>query len=62
MFYKLTAPDGSPIHGGSGAWGLPRGSRPGRWRREQGPLDLQCGEAAARALLALAQHPTKETP
>ena len=36
--YKLTTADGSPLHGGSGKWSKPRGSRPGAWRRVTGPL------------------------
>lgn len=36
--YKLTAADGSPVHGGSGAWPLPTGGRPGAWRTVRGPL------------------------
>jgi len=31
--YKVTAPDGTPIHGGSGAWPLPSVDRLGRHRR-----------------------------
>lgn len=35
--YKLTTADGTPLHGGSGKWSLPRGRRPGAWRRVTGP-------------------------
>lgn len=29
--YKVTLPDGSACHGGTGKWFLPRGRRPGSW-------------------------------
>lgn len=35
--YKLTSPKGEPVHGGTGAWGRPRG-RPGAWRSVTGDL------------------------
>ncbi len=38
--YKATRSGGHPCHGGHGAWPLPRGSRPGKWRKESGPLRL----------------------
>ena len=36
--YKVTAENGEPYHGGSGAWGLPKGNRPGKWRSVDGDL------------------------
>ena len=29
--YKITSPDGSPVHGGTGRWNLPVGDQPGDW-------------------------------
>ena len=29
--YKVTLPDGSACHGGSGKWYLPKGKKPGKW-------------------------------
>jgi hypothetical protein len=37
-FYKFTTAAGEPCHGGSGAWPLPRGRRPGAWRKVTGDL------------------------
>src|SRR3990167_7033730 len=33
-FYKVLSADGSPFHGGKGAWSLPHGKRPGKWMPE----------------------------
>lgn len=38
--YKVTGPNGEPLHGGSGDWPLPRQTKdgrwlPGRWRKEK---------------------------
>lgn len=30
--FKITQENGEPYHGGSGAWSLPKGKRPGTWR------------------------------
>jgi hypothetical protein len=30
-FYKITGPDGEPLHGGSGNWELPVGNKLGKW-------------------------------
>ncbi len=38
VLYKVTTPDGSPLHGGSGRWSLPHGKRPGAWRSVEGSL------------------------
>ena len=38
ILYKLTSPTGEPLHGGRGVWSLPRGSRPGAWRKVAGDL------------------------
>ena len=29
--YKVLASDGTPCHGGSGKWFMPKGKRPGKW-------------------------------
>ena len=36
--YKITDTDGSSWHGGSGVWPLPKGSRPGKWRKVEDDL------------------------
>ena len=36
--YKLTATDGSPLHGGRGRWPLPKDGTPGHWRSVRGQL------------------------
>lgn len=43
--YKITGPDGAPLHGGDGYWPLPKVDRLGRthrgkWRTVHGPLKL----------------------
>jgi hypothetical protein len=38
--WKGLNPDGSPCHGGSGKWDLPKKGKPGKWRTEKGPLRL----------------------
>ena len=32
--YKVLGPQAEPVHGGNGAWHLPRGKRPGKWMPE----------------------------
>jgi len=36
--YKLTSPTGAPLHGGTGSWSKPRGTRPGAWREVTGKV------------------------
>lgn len=38
QLYKLTAADGSPVHGGSGKWPVPTEAGPGKWRSVRGDL------------------------
>jgi hypothetical protein len=38
MLYKLTAPDGAPVHGGVGVWPLPADGKPGDWRNVTGKI------------------------
>lgn len=37
--YKIVGPAGEPLNGGSGAWPLPDGDKPGDWRTVDGPLE-----------------------
>lgn len=37
-FFKITNENGEPFHGGSGAWSMPKGKRPGAWRIIKGDL------------------------
>ncbi len=56
--YKLTAPDGRPVHGGTGLWPLPSDTEPGAWREVRGtlrPCDNGLHLFAAPALLRWAQ-------
>jgi hypothetical protein len=36
--YKITLPDGTPCHGGSGLWPLPEADEPGAWRSIDGAI------------------------
>jgi hypothetical protein len=36
--YKLTSPEGKPLHGGAGSWSKPRGKRAGAWREVTGKV------------------------
>ena len=36
--YKLTGPEGEPVHGGSGEWPLPTEDGPGEWRSVKGDI------------------------
>lgn len=38
IFYKVTNLDGTPYHGGSGRWHLPKGSKPGKWMPKITPV------------------------
>lgn len=37
--YKITGPNGEPIHGGSGQWDLPKDGKPGAWWDLTGPIE-----------------------
>lgn len=45
VLYKLTSPDGKPLHGGSGQWKLPKDDKPGAWRSVRGAL-VPCANGA----------------
>lgn len=36
--YKIVGPNGECLNGGSGAWSLPDGDKPGEWREVGGPI------------------------
>lgn len=38
LWYKVLNVDGTPFHGGQGAWELPTTEQPGAWREVTGPL------------------------
>ncbi len=38
VLYKVTSPRGYPVNGGDGKWSLPRGKRPGAWRKVEGDI------------------------
>jgi len=38
QLYKITGPNGEPLHGGSGDWPLPTDTEPGAWREVSAPV------------------------
>ena len=43
LYLKVLNVDGSPCHGGTGTWHLPRGSKPGQWMPPVKPVPCQSG-------------------